>query len=531
MLTIIVVDDEHLTHLGLKMAIDWEKYGFQIIGDAKTGEEGLELALKLRPDIIITDVCMPNMDGLEMISQLREHNLDPKIIVISAFDEFHYVKRALESKAIAYLLKPIKDAELINVLLEQKKIIEREKKMKSEIEDYHENLDILKEHFFIDLFNGKSIDEETLDKKVKAFDIPENKNFYIIKLGLDAYKELTKNNEADKLFTLNKQLKEEINQAFSNTADFHINLITDEKYCTVVLFTTQNIQFVTEQCRILNKAFGRNTQNTISIGISNSRYSLLEAQDAYVEATDALKFKSVMGHNSVIQAAEITSDRQQSNLTQSEINSIITCIKAHKSEETFMHLNELFRNLKNNNSSIDYVKELCVQLSVLAYNTSSDGSDTQQNEQLMYISSEIHEQETIQDVFEWTKNFIDDILKNLIQSEELAYRKDVRLAINYIKNNFDKQITAEQVANELFISYHYLMHIFTRDVGKTFNEYLTDYRIEVAKDMLKNQNITVSKVSEMIGYKSPKYFGILFKKKTGLTPKEYAEQKYNRAQE
>lgn len=524
MLTIIVVDDEHLTHRGLKAAIDWEKYGFQIIGDAKNGEEGLELALKLRPDIIITDVCMPNMDGLEMISHIREHNYNPKIIVISAFDEFHYVKRALESKAIAYLLKPIKDNELIKILLEQKKIIENENKMKSEIANYHENLAFLKERFFIELFNGKVYDEELLEKKLKSFNIPDNlTSYFIIKIGLDAHKELTKNNETDKLLLLKQELQSQITKSFSKICDFEFNFMTDEKTFAVILFTNSKLQYITEQCKILGKTFFRNTQSTISIGISNCHYSLAEASIAYIEATDAWKYKSVKGRNSVIQISDINDDSQQANLTQSEINSIITCIKSHKAEDTFQHLNELFNRLKEDNSSIDYVKEICVQLSVLANNTLNYNNDAQQNE-LLLISSKIHELETVYDVFECTKHFIDDILNSVLSYDANLYRKDVQLAINYIKKNYSKQITAEQVANELFISYHYLMHIFTRDVGKTFNEYLTDYRIEVAKNMLKNKNQTIAKVSELVGYKSSKYFGILFKKKTGLTPKEYAEQ-------
>ncbi|MDF2668110.1 MAG: two component system response regulator [Paenibacillus sp.] len=123
---IMIVDDEYLVRLGLRKTIDWEQYGYEIVGEAEDGRAGLELALKIRPNLIITDICMPFLDGIQFMEQLRKHELESKIIVLSGYSEFDYAQGAITYGASDYILKPVENDKLLAAVHKQADIIRKE---------------------------------------------------------------------------------------------------------------------------------------------------------------------------------------------------------------------------------------------------------------------------------------------------------------------------------------------------------------------------------------------------------------------
>ena len=389
MIKVLIVDDEMLVRYGLFTTIDWESYGFEIVGDAKNGKVALELVNELQPDIIISDIRMPIMDGLEFICELKNRGIEKEVVILSGYDDFNYAKKALEYGASAYLLKPIENDELINVLLKLKNKLENRNRLMQTIEGFNEGLEILKQKFLIDLING------------------EYNKFDSIKEKLDLYR---------------------------ITPQF-------EKLCFSLIKTDNGVN-------VLDNILNANVQN---------------------EKKYAIPFININGEVCVI---------------------------------WFFDDDDIIDQI---NSYLGKVEFISAFVTGSAYNSWMD----------------------IKTAYDEARNMINDnIEKNGVLLKDVEtpnYRKEIKEALEYIKNNYNKNISVEQVANELFLSSYYFMHIFKKNVGKTFNEYLVQYRIEIAKQLLRDTKYKVFQVSELVGYKNTKYFSQLFKRETGLLPKEYVD--------
>jgi len=386
---VLIVDDEMLVRYGLFTTIDWESYGFEIVGDAKNGKVALELVNELQPDIIISDIRMPIMDGLEFICELKNRGIEKEVVILSGYDDFNYAKKALEYGASAYLLKPIENDELINVLLKLKNKLENRNRLMQTIEGFNEGLEILKQKFLIDLING------------------EYNKFDSIKEKLDLYR---------------------------ITPQF-------EKLCFSLIKTDNGVNVL---------------DNILNVNVQN-------------EKKYATPFININGEVCVI---------------------------------WFFDDDDIIDQI---NSYLGKVEFISAFVTGSAYNSWMD----------------------IKTAYDEARNMINDnIEKNGVLLKDVEtpnYRKEIKEALEYIKNNYNKNISVEQVANELFLSSYYFMHIFKKNVGKTFNEYLVQYRIEIAKQLLRDTKYKVFQVSELVGYKNTKYFSQLFKRETGLLPKEYVD--------
>ena len=188
MLTMLIVDDEFLVRIGIKDTIEWVNYGIEIIGDASDGVQGLELAIKHRPDIILTDIRMPVMDGLEFMDKIRENNLDSIVIILSGFEEFDYVRKALHNGAYAYLLKPIDNQQLIDTVRKAAAKIKEERSVKQYVNRLESELPSIKEQFLRDLMTGDIKDRDEISDKLKFFDMPIDVNDnLIIVVRIDEY--------------------------------------------------------------------------------------------------------------------------------------------------------------------------------------------------------------------------------------------------------------------------------------------------------------------------------------------------------
>lgn len=417
MLTMLVVDDEYLVRLGIRETIDWEKYGIKIIGEACDGEEGLELAIKHSPDIVITDMNMPIMDGVELISKLRQNGLECGIIILSGFQEFEYARTAVNYGVGTYLLKPIDNNQLVEAVLNVSRKIKEEKSTRHYYEKLKSELSTIKKQFLRDLILGNITETEQIKEKIEFLDVPINvDDNVVIVIKIDKYDSILKESTPEELRNYKNLVEKHISQELlihSKYMGVFIDSNIDE--WVVILHIDKEreeaINTLKERCKEMASQLQQESQWTVSVGISDLCGNIEEISQVYKDTCSILADKFIPGINSVV------------------------------------HVNE-------------------------------------------------------------------DILN---------YRKEVKEAIIYIKNNYFKDITVDMAARELFISSSYLMHIFKTEVGRTFNECLIEYRIDKAKELLKDSRYKIYEVSSKVGYKDVKYFSQIFKKITGVSPSEYTK--------
>lgn len=416
MLTMLLIDDEYLVRKGIRETIDWSEYGVEIIGEASDGEEGLEMALKFTPDIILTDIRMPFMDGLEFMAKLRESGSDSSILVLSGHEDFSYVRTALQHGAADYLLKPIDNKQLIGTVMKVAARIKEERSTQLYFKRLKDELSTIKKQFLRELIIGNIKDKSEIQDKLKFYEIPmETFGNYVISIRINEYNLVLQQLSHQELYDFKTLIVNNIAQLLLLNSKFMGIVIEkdDEEWVVILHMLDSNgtdVDLIKERCTELINRVKKEFSQPISIGISDVCNEIETISIAYKDAYTASYFKLLPGSSCVV-----------------------------------------------------YTKE----------------------------------------------------------KDAVGFRREIREAINYIKNNYAKDISVEQAAKELFISSSYLMHLFKDELGKTFNECITEYRIQVAKELLKDPRYKIYEVSENVGYGDVKYFSQVFKKVTGMSPSEY----------
>lgn len=412
MLTMLIVDDEYLVHTGIKETINWDELNISIIGNAINGRQGLELAQSLNPDIILTDICMPVMTGLEMMAEAKSRGITSEFVVLSGYAEFQYIQEAMHFGALAYLLKPIDNTQLIEVVTKVSRQIIESRSTKQYYSRLRNELSNIKKQFIRDIVSGRLTDEAEITDKIKFFDLPIGHGKHIaVHIKQDDMANPNKLQNAPS----SNELPDMIASFLLLSSAWLGVLVETDNEDWLVLVQIQKTCEETEdklyrQCVEMSRQYSEKTGQTLSIGVSDTHEGIKGLYIASREAEKAAGLKIIPGINSVIRFSDqITGD----------------------------------------------------------------------------------------------------------------YRREIHDAMQYIRKHFKENITIEMVARDLYISPSYLMHLFKNEVGKTFNECLTDYRILVAKEMLKDGQWKIYEVSNAVGYGDVKYFSQVFRKVTGLIPRDY----------
>lgn len=271
MFKLLIVDDEPIVRLGLKTTIDWEKNDVSVVGEAQNGKNGLEKALSLKPDIIITDIKMPVMNGLEMIRKIRDANLPCHFIVLSGYGEFEYAKTALENRVISYLLKPVSNEELIKTIKKAIDDIKKEKKIKSSIEIINSSKEDLKRKLIRMLIKKIYASVEDLKKEVEFVNYELIDNGVVL-IGIINEEKDDVTNELTLFQTL-------LTNALKNEGIKYIDGIYHQR-ATFIIDINDRYR-LEEICSQVLKEFKTQCKLTISIGISNIFSSLDYIPEAY----------------------------------------------------------------------------------------------------------------------------------------------------------------------------------------------------------------------------------------------------------
>ena len=424
MIKVLVIDDEYFVRVGIRETIDWEAAGVTLVGDADNGETGLQLAKETGPDVVITDIRMPTMDGLEFMKRCREEGLSCEFIVLSAHDEFDYAKTAMQQGASDYLLKPVSNEQLMQAVLNAGKA----KSRKREVDEYYktlsDGLSQVKEQAVADILTNVQMSRDELAEKL---------------------------------------------------ALFQIELAADGNY--VVLIRIQEYHLA--------------LQRLTPAGLKDHKSHMLQLAKQHI----------------------LPQDDQQKNLS----NFLVRI--GDREVAVLLHIED---DKIGGRDPAEEIKTRCLRFArALAQD---DGLQ-------VAVGISLRFDRTADLPAAYQQAFMASH-KNLLPSENsvayygddsaVGYRRTIVGALDYIRENYEKDITVESIAEALYISASHLMHLFRGELGKTVNECLTEYRIEAAKNLLRDSKLKMLDISQQVGYKNEKYFTRVFKKATGLSPSEYA---------
>jgi two-component system response regulator YesN len=532
MYKLLLVDDEEEVRQNMISRIKWEDYGFELIGEAQNGLEALEIVEKIIPDVVITDIKMPFMDGLELSKALRKKYPTIKIVIVTGFDEFEYAQKALNLNVIEYLLKPVSLENIAELLLKMKTLIDEEisqrEDMKSLREYYVSSLPILKEKFLTTLVTSNLTKEEIMEK-CKNYNISlEGKYFAAAVIGIDKdFKKLGDTDNSAEASELNKfavlNVANEIgSQNGKNNIFMHMDQVVliiayneEESYSNRILYTLENIR------QSIEKFF----KFTITIGLGNVVDRVSDIFKSYQNAVSALDYRLVIGNNRVIWIEDIEpAAKVNINFDEGVEHEISNAIKFGTEEEIEKTINNIFAKLFDVHASFkDYqIYLLEMLIAILKVAKSPDTNLEEIFGEKRNLFEELNSFYNLNQVRDWFIHISVQIMKTIRKNRQETSTLLVEKAKDYIKTHYsDNDITINEVCNFLHISPTYFSFIFKRETEMTFTGYLTQVRMEAAKELLRTTNMKLFAIAEKVGYSEPNYFSYSFKRYFGVSPKEY----------
>lgn len=397
---LVIVDDEYLVRLGIRETIDWAANGIEVIGDASNGKQGYEMIKELNPDLVITDIKMPIMNGVDLVKTLHKDGFNGEIVVLSGYKDFEYAKETFENGIFSYVVKPIDNDELLEVVLRAVAKLEQKIKDRTLTSKVQTELPTLQSEFMKKLLSSNSFVGSDIASELTNHDIslPTNGTMALVSI-----EEMFKSKKSELSIYVNL-LKDALNKEKITVVDF------DFQDSIVMFLNSNDIEKISLICRETFIPFEQKTLTALTVGLT--LYSSLE----YIQKTYE------------------------------------ACSKLVQSKLLF-HLNTVEMELDDQTS--------------------------------------------------------------------YRHRQSISQFYSIIAEKYSTQLTVRSVSDEMNVSESYLMHLLKDNLGKTFNEILTGYRIGIAKRLLLSGKYRINEVSDKVGYIDVKYFSQVFKKIVGVTPSYY----------
>lgn len=541
MYKLMLVDDEEEERKGILNKIEWEKYGFEVVGEAANGMDALEIADKVMIDVVITDIRMPFMDGLTLCQRLREKYPNIKIIILTGYDQFEYARKAIKLDVVEYVLKPISSKELIEVLINIKNKMDEEIANRKNIEIlkeyYLRSLPILKQAFLSSLVTNKMGSDE-IKEKIKTYEIKLNGKAYgvaLIKIKFnkieDLYTPLVRKDEdeTDKnkdtefirlgILNLCKEIVDKYDKGIVFINEDYIVLILsiDDEDC---IFMNKVLPILEEIRQSIKKFYGISC--TIGIGSFFKELDLI--CNSYKDAVSAISYASILDDKIIyIQDVEPKSIKKLV-FDQLKERRLFNAIKTGTKSELIETIDSLFREIIELNISYKnyyiYIMEVINTILKAIQDLNIDIDEIMDINYDMLI--EILKLKDIKEVKRWIIDICLKIKSYIVKERQNSYKKIVQAAISYINENYkDSELSIDKLCKILYISPAYFSTIFKKETKHTFVNYLTHVRMEAAKELLRTTNLKTLEIARMVGYSEPNYFSYCFKKKFNISPSEY----------
>ncbi|SDW66792.1 response regulator [Paenibacillus sp. CF384] len=535
MLNLLIADDESIFREYLRTVLDWELYGYRIIGEAKNGLEALEIAQKITPDIALVDITMPFMDGLELAQRLKEDYPGISIVLITGHNEFDYARRALKIGVEDYILKPFSKDELTLTLL---KLQEQHRKQREEQSTHLKNLQMMKESVLNRLVSGELAEhEDVLLQRLGSYQLRLDAKAYAVacieideidrKWGEVSERLLWK-------YAVTNILAEAMEDSGGKPVIF--NGPEGRIICLYGLAHGAGAAGATspspqpelpklEPFEKLCMLIKRYLKLTITIGVGQIYSGISGIRCSYDEALTALQNKFVLGNDRVIAFGQHISKEGTGVQYPPELgDELQLLLRAQDDVRIEAKLSELFRLIREQKLSIDYTYVICMSLVSVCLGYVSEAGQPIEDcfGEHFFPYHEIRELASIDEAERWMKELFTKAVHYTRRYKKTRSSIIAQAAKTFIEEQYgDAELGVEKVAQHVFINASYLRAVFKKENGMTVTDYITHIRMNKAKELLGAGNRKLSDIAESIGFSDGSYFSKSFKKFFGWSPSEY----------
>lgn len=520
MFKVLIVDDEKLERVLISKSVDWEANGLEVIGEAGNGEEALEFFKINEPDLIITDINMPFMDGVTLAEEIRKRSRDCHIIMLTGYREFEYARKAVILGVDEFLVKPINTAEVTKAVIASRGKIESERGEQKQIQTLQqeaENTRILLRDTFLQRLLEKRVEKEEAIHKLQMFRLTCLLDECVcVNLSLRTDEQ----DDVDKKGYYDQMLEWAVLNTSARVSFMHYlnNLI--------LFFSGETQEAVRDQLNQIFRQFQCESGLIIDAGISKPETGVEGIAEAYRQTEKAIATGMILGGNRCIRYDEYeTIKNRQKNSMDMNWKDFDLAMVSGVSSRAEGCIEHYYRLVLEDQEQIDpdYIKIMALEmvshaatvLSKYGKNILDVVGEKSYYEQLSSI-------ETAADMRLFLKNIVNQIMQ---YTEGLHVKKGTALITNvqkYIHNNLSNpELSLRLIAKELYVNESYLSRVFKQEKQESLIEYITRNRIEKSLQLMDATDMKAYEIAEAVGIKDAHYFSICFKKYLGVTIKEY----------
>ena len=522
---VILVDDEAEVIDIMEAKIRWSELGFEVVGSAKNGVKALELVEKLQPDVVLTDIRMPYMDGLELSRKLNQDYPNIYIILCTGFDEFEYAKEAVHLDIKEYLLKPISAAELSESLMRLKENLDKEREEKlnvRKLENYfQESLPALQSNLFISLMEGR-VSEEDYARFSAAYQVNMKGPLFCCIVFHTSENHVP---EGMNPLLLSMSVEREISQRLVEKWHCKEFLYLGNTVLIMEMGSEEQMVPITDECDRFCRWAYRVMGAVVTAGIGTVCDNLFNINLSYEGAREAVSYRVLYGTQRAINIREIVPKEQAtlSQLEEGRMHDLFRAIRVGNPEKIEEAVQKEIQKIHKHTVTIGQYHLAAMETVSNFYkfcaNNSLDFNEIAGNVPNLYEKVPQMDESSLTSWMNEMARMISEELKTARNSTSHRLVTEAQLLVR--EKYMDASISLDVVCSILSVSNSYFSSVFKKETGKSFISYLTDYRMDIAEELILSGETKSYKVAEKVGYLDANYFSYVFKKRFGVSPSKY----------
>jgi two-component system response regulator YesN len=519
MYKVLLVDDEILIRERISKKIPWEELGYELVGTCENGREAIAFIDREPVSLILTDICMPYVDGLELAKYVYENAKNTKVAIITGYEEFEYAKKALEYHVFSYILKPVTSAELTENLMEIHKTLEDERNNQQVRIRYEDSYPLLENQFLLQLAQGK-VPEEAIGEKLREFKINFRGDSYCAAIFFP--REPVSRMDLEQMTEFTRAKYPEDVLAFQGNDGTMIAYIkrcrSDDPDHNMARLCQMMVQDISSRLGIeVFCLMGIAVMNLNGLSLSYEK-ALGMKEYLYLEKeTHVYEWDQYQKCRFQPDAGFEKNDREKR---------LVLAVQSNLKEEIRREVSSIRDECSEKWLSRTKVVIFCQSL-ILAVMNSLERLNMEDADLFLKgqeLLSGLYGCSYISEMEEKLLDFFDSAADIMNRNRSSYGEERAAMALNYISEHYSEcSLSLQEVCSKLAISVSYFSSAFKNYTGMTFVEALTKARMEAAKELLKNTTMKTYEIAERCGYSDSNYFSSIFKKTVGNTPREYAK--------
>ena len=536
MLRVFLAEDETIIRETLRDTMPWAQCGYTFVGEAGDGEMALPLIQQTKPDVLITDIRMPFMDGLALSKLVLQEFPWMKVIILSGYDDFEYAQTAIGLGVERYLLKPITKSTLMAVLGEVREKIQGERAQQNYLAQFRQETQDYEQYArrrFLERIVAGQLSVQEIYEQAEKLDLDLRAQAYDLAL----VSAVPESSNAETYSEQGARIRDEMVSYFLKHPEYILFRWSLTSYAVLLLGRQENMEAILDRClnkvRQLYSTFGPELNWYVAVGTPTRRLSALPG--CFEEVSRLWAYRHILPEQHILSSETVkpfagtVSDHDLSGLDMSKVSpAMLTGVLQNASaREIPSFVDEYIHSLEEALESGPF----CQYLMLSARFTATqfvEGLGVEQREYLSGLSclGMVGQQISVDDL----KRYLSDILLQAIKLRDRVtgsqYSGQLKQAVRYIDEHYQSEdISLNRVAKEVNLSPNYLSAVFSQEMGTTFVEYLTARRMEKARELLRHSDLRSGEIAAAVGYKDSHYFSFLFKKTQGCTPRDYRSGK------